>query len=758
MYNAAVAQFTVSGLVRNDPDAGVVDGSASPFSMPKDELAVILVETAGGTVTNSAFVNKLTGGFSMTGVAPGTYYAMLITPDTPTPFGSAAPPSILETSWTFTGESVDPSGAADVLVDGKTNAFNISANFSDVQFGIQERPFANNKMNVLTDNTSATPVSLSVNTVPLFTQGGSAILSGADNGGGTIMDYSVTVLPKYGTLYLSGNAVTDLADVASITPAQFASLAYQPNPTALAQELDFFTYNVTDNAGTKSNNATYVLPFALLDGDTDVVVNRFDFDDDNDGITDVAECNLNDPAGGYSNLLTAYGTGQFSYLKPSDFDLTIAQRTGINLTKDISALFGKPTGSIIVTVSNANTHPTANEFYTNDQTGPSQWTISGTLGTYTVVTQGAQYFSYDTRTITLLNGTPMNFPAAQSQSDPGQTNWSSGNNGYSWFLMNDNAKTDPVSEGGLVLALINPEPKYFEVASTANNLDEWATYFVEILPECDDDNDGIPNRLDLDSDNDGCLDALEGGSVFEIADIVPSTGTVTVGPGSSAVGGNLCASSACVDANGIPTIAGASGQTPVETYNPAIISQVCQDALPVTLSAFSAGEIETGILLKWTTVSEEDNKAFEIQRSTNGKSWTNIGSVAPLTSNGSSNTVQHYSFIDNNPFNGQNYYRLKQVDLDNSFAYSTIRTVWAGKNLQKINLYPNPASSRLNIAGLKGGESVRIFDIMGRLVYQKEGVRPDFQVPISGLSEGLYSAQIFSKDGGIYVLKFILKK
>lgn len=60
------------------------------------------------------------------------------------------------------------------------------------------------------------------------------------------------------------------------------------------------------------------------------------------------------------------------------------------------------------------------------------------------------------------------------------------------------------------MAITYPEPKYFEIASTSNNLREWATYFISIIHECDYDMDGIPNRLDLDSDNDGCLDILEG--------------------------------------------------------------------------------------------------------------------------------------------------------------------------------------------------------------------------------------------------------
>ncbi len=73
----------------------------------------------------------------------------------------------------------------------------------------------------------------------------------------------------------------------------------------------------------------------------------------------------------------------------------------------------------------------------------------------------------------------------------------------------------------------------------------------------DSDDDGIPNHLDLDSDNDGCLDAIEGGGAFTPANLVNASGTVEVGAGSAAPNQNLGNN---VNAEGFPTIAG-SGQT-----------------------------------------------------------------------------------------------------------------------------------------------------------------------------------------------------
>lgn len=87
----------------------------------------------------------------------------------------------------------------------------------------------------------------------------------------------------------------------------------------------------------------------------------------------------------------------------------------------------------------------------------------------------------------------------------------------------------------------------------------------------DTDGDGIPNYLDLDSDNDGCLDALEGGANITPSQLVNAGGTVTVGTGSTAANQNLCAASNCVDANGIPTVV-SGGQSVGDSQNTAIQS------------------------------------------------------------------------------------------------------------------------------------------------------------------------------------------
>ncbi|WP_123947092.1 beta strand repeat-containing protein [Chryseobacterium sp. CBo1] len=81
-----------------------------------------------------------------------------------------------------------------------------------------------------------------------------------------------------------------------------------------------------------------------------------------------------------------------------------------------------------------------------------------------------------------------------------------------------------------------------------------------VINACQDtDTDGIPNFLDLDSDNDGCLDAIEGGDNVTSAQLVAAASGLGVGTGSSASNQNLCAGTGCVDAQGVPTVVNSGG-------------------------------------------------------------------------------------------------------------------------------------------------------------------------------------------------------
>lgn len=363
----------------------------------------------------------------------------------------------------------------------------------------------------------------------------------------------------------------------------------------------------------------------------------------------------------------------------------------------------------------------------------------------------------------MLNGTPKRIVLSNEQGNniPSQSGWEPGtDNTYHWWLTNNNPRTYPdPSLGLLTIGLIDPEPKYFQIASTANNLDEWATYFVEILPECDYDNDGIPNRLDLDSDNDGCPDALEGSAGIDYDDLDEAGGTVSVGPGSTAPASNLCASRYCVDDDGIPLIvSGSNGQNPVATYDENVMSQVCIEAMPVSLIRFELAKSENQIVLSWATAEELNNRGFQIESSSDARNWRSLGFVESKKQAGSTSKKIDYQFVDEAPAFGQNYYRLKQVDLDGTYEYSSILSAWIDAKTQ-IVLHPNPTSSKLLIQGLTGGEHVAIFDMLGRVIYQRKAAESwKFELPVGNWGVGTYYVQVSDTQGRRTMHRFVVVK
>lgn len=108
--------------------------------------------------------------------------------------------------------------------------------------------------------------------------------------------------------------------------------------------------------------------------------------------------------------------------------------------------------------------------------------------------------------------------------------------------------------------------------------------------------------------------------------------------------------------------------------------------LPVMYARFSATNKGETALLSWTTGSEINNDYFSIERSTNGKDFTAIGKV---TGAGNSEDFVDYSFTDKIPFNGVNYYRLRQVDFDGAENLSEIQTVkMDNRQTSAIAVYP----------------------------------------------------------------------
>jgi len=163
-------------------------------------------------------------------------------------------------------------------------------------------------------------------------------------------------------------------------------------------------------------------------------------------------------------------------------------------------------------------------------------------------------------------------------------------------------------------------------------------------------------------------------------------------------------------------------------------------SLPVELSDFRADPHAQGVLLRWQTESESQNHYFQIEHSTGGAHFSPIGRVEGY---GNSAQTRYYSFLHQNPPAGLNYYRLRQVDFDETAHYSPIVSVRiTGKGA--ITLTPNPASDYFQIRGLGDATTrVRLSDAEGRLLWEGEG-REGEPVDLAAFPRGYYFVEIQS--------------
>ena len=187
--------------------------------------------------------------------------------------------------------------------------------------------------------------------------------------------------------------------------------------------------------------------------------------------------------------------------------------------------------------------------------------------------------------------------------------------------------------------------------------------------------------------------------------------------------------------------------------------------LPVALNNFTALKKSSVSELSWTTVSEINCAGFDIERSLDGNRYSKIGIVNSKSTNGNSNTTLLYSFQDNKPLIGNNYYRLKQIDLDGNYKYSNVATVKFDSPTTFFiqSVFPNPAVgfSDINLLSkFSGNGSVVLYDEAGRKINQFSTYlnigENSIHIYTGDLSNGVYIITISLSNGASVSTKLII--
>ncbi len=173
----------------------------------------------------------------------------------------------------------------------------------------------------------------------------------------------------------------------------------------------------------------------------------------------------------------------------------------------------------------------------------------------------------------------------------------------------------------------------------------------------------------------------------------------------------------------------------------------CLAILPVTWASFEAEKQGQMADLDWVTATELHTDHFVVERSTDGRTFEEIGAVAGA---GTSYDERAYGFMDTKPARGTNYYRIKQVDTDGNFEYSTIRSLHFDSS-EEIVVFPNPAKKYVDI--IVPDTEPRNGDLLDVEIYNSQGLLVKIvalsqraSIDLSLLPSGAYQFKIMDGD------------
>jgi hypothetical protein len=174
--------------------------------------------------------------------------------------------------------------------------------------------------------------------------------------------------------------------------------------------------------------------------------------------------------------------------------------------------------------------------------------------------------------------------------------------------------------------------------------------------------------------------------------------------------------------------------------------------LPVHFSSFDAKKSGSTTNLVWKTDLEDNVSGFDVERSADGKNFSKIGFVAAANRG-------TYTFTDAKSLSGTSYYRIKSVDLDGKYMYSTVITLKGENSLTVLKAFPMPVSSDLTIQhdAATATSKITISSEDGRLVKAINPTVGNIQTSlnVSSLKAGLYLVRFDNGNGNTETIKVV---
>jgi hypothetical protein len=167
--------------------------------------------------------------------------------------------------------------------------------------------------------------------------------------------------------------------------------------------------------------------------------------------------------------------------------------------------------------------------------------------------------------------------------------------------------------------------------------------------------------------------------------------------------------------------------------------------LPVELISFTGKISGENILLNWATASELNNDYFIIEKATDEALFSETGRVNGM---GNSSQQNSYSFIDESPSAGNNYYRLKQVDFNGAFEYSIIIVIdFTDQAPHTVVTWNTESGINYRVSGWNGKANIEVYDVNGNLL-RRRAMNDDEEgiIDLAGEPAGIYIVRFFSGE------------
>jgi len=171
----------------------------------------------------------------------------------------------------------------------------------------------------------------------------------------------------------------------------------------------------------------------------------------------------------------------------------------------------------------------------------------------------------------------------------------------------------------------------------------------------------------------------------------------------------------------------------------------------VNLQLFTGGYSSGFVQMNWTTTSENEMSHFEVERSTDGTNFRQIGKVL---AKGDKEVTSNYTFLDILAEKGSNFYRLVMIDKDGNLSYSKMITISVEKGLSLFVVYPNPFGKRVQVKFRMDNDdqvTMNIINEAGAVIRTQhdpvtKGDNLIIMRNVDNLPPGIYYLEVISKD------------